>query len=163
MSRSDADIENLFAEAIALPSGTSRDEWVAARCADNPALRREIESLLRAHDEAGDFLDQPDGAEKRKPGPATALSRHGTGAMNAAAYAEAFLRNAGPGDDSRVETYIASLPESVRRETQERIQAGLRVRKLPSPSERPVADQKEINLHLPGFRIERKLGQGSLS
>src|SRR5262245_21827492 len=159
MNRSDTDIENLFAEAIALPSGTSRDEWIATRCADNPELRREVESLLRAHDEAGDFLEQVDGAPKRSAEPA-AISHQGPGVMNAAAHAEAFLRNARPGD--ALEAYIAGLPESVRSEAQERIQAGLRVRKLPSLADRPAADQKEIAVHLPGYRIERKLGQGSL-
>jgi serine/threonine protein kinase len=162
MNRSDTEIENLFAEAVALPSGVSRDEWIAARCGNDPALRREVESLLRAHDEAGDFLQQPDGAEKRKPDATAAISRQGTGVMNAATYAEAFLRNARSGDDSGMESYIAGLPESVRQEAQERIQAGLRVRKLPAPTERPAPDQKEIELHLPGFHIERKLGQGSL-
>lgn len=54
--------ENVFARAIELPPGPARDERVAADCAHDPALRREVESLLRAHDAAGDFLRERAGS-----------------------------------------------------------------------------------------------------
>ena len=47
-----------------LPMGEARDLFVQAECAGNPALRAEAESLLRAHDQAGDFL----ALQTRKPG-----------------------------------------------------------------------------------------------
>lgn len=61
-----------------------------------------------------------------------------------------------------MEDYLAALPEGVRREARERIEAGLRVRQLRTRTEPPAAGREEPPPGLPGFRIERKLGEGSL-
>jgi serine/threonine protein kinase/tetratricopeptide (TPR) repeat protein len=50
--------ESLFAAAVAL----SRDEragFLDAECPDDPAMRRRVEALLRAHERAGHLLDNP--------------------------------------------------------------------------------------------------------
>lgn len=152
MSQQPFSAEDVFAHAIALPSGTARDAFVRAQCKNDSTARREVESLLRAHDEAGKFLEEP----ARSP-----ATRQGTSVLNAAARAEAFLRN-GVSDAPRIDAYIATLPEAFRREVRERIEGALRVRRFRSTSG-PIADEaSDITPRLPGFRIERKLGRGSL-
>ena len=50
--------ENLFAQALLL----REEEWVAfldRECGANAALRQRLEALLRAHQAAGQFLDEP--------------------------------------------------------------------------------------------------------
>jgi serine/threonine protein kinase len=157
-----ASAEILFARAIELPAGAARDKFVAAQCAGNPGLRREVESLLRAHDEAGDFLRAPSERPDINRSRAATTPLQNPAILNAAAHAEAFLRNANEGASGRVEDYIVTLPEAVRREARERIEAGLRVRQLRARTEPPSAEREELPPHLPGFRIERKLGEGSL-
>ncbi len=58
--------ESLFARALDLPPGSARDAFVARECADDPAVHQEVESLLRAHDQAVDFL--PEDSAPRLPG-----------------------------------------------------------------------------------------------
>lgn len=150
MSNSPASAESIFADAIELPSGEARKDFVAARCGGDPALRDEVESLLRAHDNAGRFLSAP-----------TDLPRS-TALMNAAAHAETFLRDASNSSGEAVEKFLAQLPEALRSEARERIQAGLRVRELRDAERRPPSERVDEPPTLPGFRIERKLGEGGL-
>jgi hypothetical protein len=49
-------LEDIFGHAIALTSPKARSAYLDAVCRDEPELRAEIESLLAAHDRAGDFL-----------------------------------------------------------------------------------------------------------
>src|SRR5580765_4077057 len=122
--------EHIFAQAIECASGATRKEFVTAQCGDDVALLREVESLLRAHEQAGDFLRSPAEREETSRIRPASVSRQGTAVMNAAAYAEAFLHRAATQGDEQGEAYVASLPKVVRREAQERIQAGLRVRQM---------------------------------
>ena len=154
--------ENVFAQAIALPPGARRDEFVTAQCAADPALRREVESLLRAHEEAGEFLNPSLKAGATNGIPSAQVSRQGTALMNAAAYAEAFLQNHRPADNARLEAFLQSLPEGIRREARERIEAGRRVRQWRSQPEPPAATLTETEPRLPGYRLDRRLGQGGL-
>jgi eukaryotic-like serine/threonine-protein kinase len=48
----------IFNEAISRASPEERQRYVAEVCGSEPNLRREVESLLRAHDQADQFLDQ---------------------------------------------------------------------------------------------------------
>ena len=162
MNPSPASAEAVFARAIELPAGAQRVEFVGQQCVGDAALRHEVESLLRAHDEAGDFL-LIRAEQKTKPtAPAAPVSPRQTTVVNAAGYAEAFLREAGAAAGQRVEAYLATLPETLRRETRERIEAGLRVRQLRTRAEPAAAGRAEPPPNLPGFRIERELGEGSL-
>jgi len=166
----DNSAESLFARAIEQPPGAARDGFLSAACGDDAALRREVESLVRAHEQAGDFLrPRSEGVELR-------VASHGTAVMNAAGYADAYLHGAAARDPSRAAAYVATLPEAVRRETQERIEAGLRVRQMraaresgdqtnrltPHTGPLPVQGRGGVPPRLPGFRIERELGAGSL-
>lgn len=51
--------KDIFADALALTSLTERGACLERACAGNPALREEVESLLRAHDQAEGFLQPP--------------------------------------------------------------------------------------------------------
>ena len=152
---------SIFAEALELPAGAAREHLLAERCGPDTALRREVASLLRAHDAAGEFLKSP----PPKPPPATAPtspSSPGTVAMNAAVHADVFLRCFHQPDAAQIEKFLTQMPEALRPEARERIQAGLRVRQLRGQERRPPSEAEEELPQLPGFRIERKLGQGGL-
>ena len=51
-----AHVRSLFEEIMARPA-EERAAYLAAANIDEPDIRREVESLLRAHDDAGDFLE----------------------------------------------------------------------------------------------------------
>src|SRR5438046_5578214 len=48
----------LFVEALK-QEPAQRTSFLDQACADDPVLRREVESLLASHDEAGDFIASP--------------------------------------------------------------------------------------------------------
>jgi hypothetical protein len=49
----------LFVRALKIPSPEERAAFLAEACAGDPALRAEVDQLLKAHAEAGDFLQRP--------------------------------------------------------------------------------------------------------
>ena len=59
MSQPRPPIDSLLAAAAELSDPASRASYLDQACGDDAALRREVESLLAAHDEAGTFLQQP--------------------------------------------------------------------------------------------------------
>jgi serine/threonine protein kinase len=146
--------ETLFARALELSAGALRDDFLAKECAHDSTLRREVESLLAAHTAAGGFLQGRDGT--------AGTSRTSSANLHAAAQAGAFLRRADPVAGAQVEEFIASLPEEIRREARERIEAGLCARRLRFQAQDAGAALEEPAPNLPGFRIERKLGEGAL-
>jgi serine/threonine protein kinase len=164
MDMADAKAESLFARALELPPGRPREQWIAAECGEDGALRREVETLLRAHDTAGTFLDTPIGISTR--GAPAAAAGHGTASLSAATYAEAFLRSAAGSSAPSLEVYLASLPTAVQREARDRIEAGFHVRRLidqmDGAAQLQGEDWEEEPPRLSGYRIERKLGEGSL-
>lgn len=52
-------LKDLFGEVVELPA-ERRSPFLDAACGDDAALRHRLETLLRAHDAAGDFLDHPE-------------------------------------------------------------------------------------------------------
>ncbi len=50
--------EALFAAALALPAG-ERGAYLKRECVGDDALRRRVEGLLRAHEQAGGFMEMP--------------------------------------------------------------------------------------------------------
>src|SRR5262249_8916299 len=59
MSAAAPDLKTLFSKAIELADPAERARYVEQACGDNAALRAEVESLLRALDKAGSFLEAP--------------------------------------------------------------------------------------------------------
>src|SRR5262245_31522268 len=51
--------DTLFAQAIAIDSAERRAAFLDDSCGDDPALRRELEELVRDYFRAGDFLERP--------------------------------------------------------------------------------------------------------
>jgi len=51
-------VKTLFYEAITVEP-IARAAWIEQACRDNPVLRRELDTLVRAHESAGDFLGAP--------------------------------------------------------------------------------------------------------
>jgi eukaryotic-like serine/threonine-protein kinase len=91
-------IQTLFEEALGRPPG-ERAAFLAEECAGEPDLHAELDSLLAAHERAGDFLSEP-GVEGLTPvepdrslegtllGPWRILSLLGRGGMGAVYLAE---------------------------------------------------------------------------
>jgi serine/threonine protein kinase len=152
--------ENIFARAIELPPGSVRDKLLDAECAQDPQLRREVASLLQAHDRAGNFLREGS-AKLRKPDGSTLDPKLRTSTIDAAFYARTFLSDLENGDDTSIEDFVAALPPAVRSETRERVEVGLLGRRGCKETVRSSTGREEIPT-LPGYRIERKIGEGSL-
>ena len=57
--KTEACIKEIFAQALERKSPTEHLKFLAEVCQSDSELRREIESLLRADEQAGDFLAQP--------------------------------------------------------------------------------------------------------
>jgi hypothetical protein len=49
----------LFLQAIEMSSPDQRVPFLDEACVGDPALRAEVEQLLKAHEEAGNFLQRP--------------------------------------------------------------------------------------------------------
>jgi serine/threonine protein kinase len=161
MDKSLNSAEAVFAEAMGLPPGGARERLLVERCGDNTTLHCEVASLLRAHDAAGDFMKPPPAGPAARRESIAAASQ-GTAVLNGAVHADAFLRGCSSPDTVQVEHFVAQLPEAVRREARDRIQAGLYVRQLRGQERRPPSEHSEELPRLPGFRIDRKLGEGGL-
>ena len=59
MSDDHPDLDTLFLAALEIESLENRASYLAQRCGDNLSLRNEVEQLLRCHEQAGSFLQQP--------------------------------------------------------------------------------------------------------
>jgi len=53
------DVKKIFAEALEQDSTQARCEYLDQACANDAKLRQKIESLLKSHEKAGDFLEVP--------------------------------------------------------------------------------------------------------
>src|SRR5204863_9874749 len=49
----------IFETALEKPDPAERSAYLDAACGGDAALRRRVEELLRAHDQAGDYLERP--------------------------------------------------------------------------------------------------------
>jgi serine/threonine protein kinase/tetratricopeptide (TPR) repeat protein len=69
--------ESIFGQALDIKSATERNAFLDRACAHNPALRAEVEALLRAHGRSGDLLDLPE----QTPTTADLPAREGQGTL----------------------------------------------------------------------------------
>jgi WD40 repeat protein/serine/threonine protein kinase len=83
MAEKAKDIEALFNAALKKRPEAERSAYLDAVCGDDPALRARVEALLKAHDEAGDFLEvpsvEPNAGAGESPlieGPGTKIGRY---------------------------------------------------------------------------------------
>src|SRR5262245_41519023 len=92
-------VKAVFDHAHELPSPAERRPYRDRACADDPELRAKVETLLRAYDEAGGFLESPpvaSGTIEHRPaegpgstiGPYKLLQRIGEGGMGVVYMAE---------------------------------------------------------------------------
>src|SRR5437870_12612988 len=49
----------IFEQALDIHDPAERDAFLDRACADQPDLRRQVNQLLKAHEQAGEFLNQP--------------------------------------------------------------------------------------------------------
>jgi len=76
------DEESIFAAALEKKNSEQRAAFLEGVYAANPQLREEVESLLKAHDDAGDFLEASSDPESTLPispiteGPGTRIGRY---------------------------------------------------------------------------------------
>src|SRR5262249_44550550 len=59
MATWDPRANDLFLQALELPSDAARAEFLGRACAGDTSLRAQVESLLEASDRAGSFLERP--------------------------------------------------------------------------------------------------------
>jgi tetratricopeptide (TPR) repeat protein len=59
MSQDKDRLDPIFSEALAKTSPEERERYLASACAGNPELRRAVDSLIEAHEQAGEFLRRP--------------------------------------------------------------------------------------------------------
>ena len=67
-------LKKIFADALERQNAADRDQYLTEACGGDAALRAQVESLLAAHAQAGDFLEQsvlghPASRWQKVPGP----------------------------------------------------------------------------------------------
>jgi hypothetical protein len=60
MGKEPEDIKSIFFEALRKKDATERAAYLDGACGKDAILRAEVESLLKSHDKAGDFLPSAD-------------------------------------------------------------------------------------------------------
>ncbi len=59
MSKEPKDIKAIFSEALERQTAEERAAYLDEACGNDADLRSKVEALLKAHSEAGDFLEVP--------------------------------------------------------------------------------------------------------
>jgi serine/threonine protein kinase len=68
-------VKQVFDEALSL-SGAQQDAFVDSACGGDPEMLAQVRALLRAHREAGDFMEQPAATEELPEGPGSRIGRY---------------------------------------------------------------------------------------
>jgi serine/threonine protein kinase len=79
MSPEQVKLREIFSEALTKASAEERERYLVATCGDDAELRRQINSLLEAHGQSGDFLKQNVIAPNVPPigeGPGSVIGRY---------------------------------------------------------------------------------------
>jgi len=53
------ELKTIFTSALQRRSPSDREAYLNEACAGNPDLRAQVEALLKAHNMAGSFLEEP--------------------------------------------------------------------------------------------------------
>src|SRR5438067_1097138 len=81
----------IFLQAVESQAGPARAQLLDSACGDDAELRRQVEVLLKAHDDAGSFLDHPplggetpdgDATVTRDPGADASAEGHSLGFLD---------------------------------------------------------------------------------
>src|SRR5262245_42542297 len=109
MNRLDSKILSIFVDALACDSNELRVHHIDRTCGDDAVLRAQVEELLNAHDEAGDFL-------KGRDAPACFISgAEDTTIETAGTSIGPYKLLAQIGEGGMGIVYMADQPSSVRR------------------------------------------------
>ena len=60
MGKDPEDIKSIFFEALRKKNAAERAAYLDGACGKDAIVRAEVESLLKSHEKAGDFLPSPD-------------------------------------------------------------------------------------------------------
>ncbi len=67
MNPAESDLKAIFCGALERAAGPERSAYLDEACRGDATLRRQVQTLLKAHDEAGGFLGSPSSAELPQP------------------------------------------------------------------------------------------------
>src|SRR6185295_16855347 len=84
-SKSIKSVEEIFSEALGRIDPAERQSYVKAACGDDPRRLEEVNELIAAHEEAGDFLREEDA-------PTSLVSADKSSGAPAAHFARAFFQ-----------------------------------------------------------------------
>ena len=80
MGKEPVDIKSIFFEALRKKNAAERAAYLDGACGKDTILHAEVESLLKSHEKAGDFLPSPDldpdvtlGSSSLAEGPGTVI------------------------------------------------------------------------------------------
>ena len=59
MDKKSNDVEAIYNTALNKKSGSERSAYLDAACGDDAVLRARVETLLKAHEQVGDYLEVP--------------------------------------------------------------------------------------------------------
>jgi len=156
MNQPAANAEVLFARALEIPRGVARESFLIEASQGDSGLRREVESLLQAHEEAADFFDPllDDPVPTTLPDSPLAAPKNILGIASTVLVSPAtFLPERENRIGSKNQTEL-SPEDHERRDAVRQIRAlaatqGSTLRDPPSPE-------------LPGYRVLHPLGSGGL-
>ena len=155
-------VEQVFDAAVGIARGPERESFLARACGADAALRGEVDSLLGAHGDCGLFLETGPTLRMDAGSGAGRASASGTSTAawsDAVDHAAAYLERE-PGGPS-LNSYLEGLPEEVRGEVRERIEAA-GVRSSASSMARTTASAEEPFPKISGFTLRRVVGRGGL-
>jgi len=72
-------VGKIIRQALSQPTHDARDKYLAEACGEDTELKSQVEALLAAHAESGDFLEQTvmgDPSEPLAEGPGTVIGRY---------------------------------------------------------------------------------------
>ena len=78
MGKEPEDIKSIFFEALSKKDASERAAYLNGACGKDAVLRAEVESLLKSHEKAGDFLLSPDLNPEVTPGSSPPTEDPGT-------------------------------------------------------------------------------------